>query len=184
VKPKFFSLGFLVLAKYTQFNSADFTQFLPALLPVLAMETNRIEVIKSLNKFPWLSLTLFWLAYTLVGWILAAQHIVWFVGVFIAVATVALVWTSSPWLGGLIGDFPQVLLVVLIVSSLVALAATQFIFFTLIFIPFITTFLAWQDMLSLNFKKSYSFWLLVAIALLSLGIGELIDIFVLPSLRY
>jgi len=148
------------------------------------METNRIEVTRFFNKFPWLSLTLFWLAYTLVGWILGVHHIIWFVGAFIAVATLVLIWTSSPWLGGLIGDFPQVLLVVLIVSSLVALAATQFIFFTLVFIPLITTFLAWQDILSLNLKKSYSFWILVAIALLGLGIGELIDIFVLPSLRY
>lgn len=148
------------------------------------METHKIEVTKSFSKVPWLSLTLFWLAYALVGWTLAAYHIVWFVEVFIAVATVVLVWTASPWLGGLVGDFPQVLLVVLIVSGLVALAATQFIFFTLVFIPFITTFLAWQDMLSLKLGKLYSFWILVAVALSGLVIGELIDVFVLPSLRY
>jgi len=148
------------------------------------METHKIEVTKSLSKVPWLSLTLFWLAYVLVGWTLAAYHIIWFVEVFIAVATVALVWATTPRLGRLVGDFPQVLLVVLAASGLVALAATQFIFFTLVFIPFITTFLAWQDVLSLKLGKLYSFWLLVAVALSGLGLGELVDIFVLPSLRY
>lgn len=148
-----------------------------------AMLLDRLGI-KIVNSFLWLTLILLLLTYALVGWILSPQHIVWFVGTFMAILAIAIASTSDPWLEGTLGYAPQILLVVLTVSILVSLAATSSIFLTLIFIPFIATILAYQEVRFSSFRKLKTFWLLLAIALLGLGIGELIDILVIPSVRY
>jgi hypothetical protein len=50
--------------------------------------------------------------------------------------------------------------------------------------PFLATFLAWSEMRFFNFSRTRIFWSLVVIAVLGLGLGELVDLWVLPSARY
>lgn len=147
------------------------------------MNNNQLEKV-FLKQLPWLSLVLFCLTYALVGWHLSAYHIVWFIGVFIATATIAISWTSSPWLEGVLGYLPQVLIVVLLVSILLTLAVTSSIILTLILIPLLATFLAWQELRSLGLGKNRVFWTLIIVASISLGIGEFVDISLVPSGRY
>lgn len=137
--------------------------------------------IKSFSQLPLLPLILLWLAYGLVGWHLSAHHIFWFVGVLIAVAAIAFAWTSSPWLGGAFGYLPQVLLIALVVSLLITLTAILPLLVTLVIIPGLTTVLAWQEMQALNLKGTYIWRILIAVAALGLGVGELTDLLILPS---
>lgn len=140
--------------------------------------------IKPLSKLPWQILVCLGLAYVLVGWYLAAHHVVWFVGIFIAVLVFAFSLASSPWLHGLFGYIPQALLIILIFSILVTLVVTYSMLSTLVLIPFVTTVLAWQELRFLELRNPQTFWILIAVAFLGLGVGEFIDILVLPSLRY
>lgn len=144
---------------------------------------NKLEKV-FFSQLPWLSILLFCLTYALVGWNLSAYHIVWFAGVFIAITTITLSWTSSPWLEGLLGYLPQVLIVVLLTSILLTLAVTSSIILTLILIPLLATFLAWQEMRSLGLNKNQVFWTLILIASFSLGLGEFIDLSIVPSDRF
>jgi hypothetical protein len=146
------------------------------------MQVNNSSIkIKFFSQLPLLPLTLLWLAYGLVGWQLSAHHIFWFVGVLIAVAAIAFAWTSSPWLGGAFGYLPQVLLVALVVSLLITLTAILPILVTLVIIPILTTVLAWQEMQVLNPRGIHIWGILIAFAALGLGVGELIDLLILPS---
>jgi len=140
--------------------------------------------IKLPARFPWSPLILFWLAYALVGWKLSPNHIAWYVGIFMAVAALVLTISSNPWLGGVLGYTPQIIFTVLVTSILVTLLVSFAILSTLIFIPLITTFLAWQELRSLNLRRSQMLWILGGIALLGLGVGEFVDLLVLPSSRY
>ena len=138
---------------------------------------------KALDQLPLLPLTLLWLAYGLVGWHLSAHHIVWFVGVLIAIAAIAFAWTSDAWLGGVFGYLPQVLLIALIVSLLITFTALLPMLVTLLIIPALTTALAWQEMQVLNFRGICFWGILIAVAMLGLGVGELTDLLILPSKR-
>lgn len=140
--------------------------------------------ISPLSKVPWQTLICLGLAYVLVGWYLAAHHVVWFVGIFIAALVFALSLASTPWLNGLFGYIPQALSIILIISTLVTLVVTCSMLSTLVLIPFITTFLAWQELRFLELRKPQAFWILMAVAFLGLGVGEFVDILVLPSGRY
>lgn len=51
-----------------------------------------------LSRSPWLPLVLLWLAYALLGWYLSAHHIVWLLGAFVAVLSLAVASKSSPLL--------------------------------------------------------------------------------------
>ena len=136
------------------------------------------------RKVPWQTLICFGLAYVLVGWYLAAHHVVWFVGIFIAALVFALSLASTPWLHGLFGYIPQALSIILIVSVLVTLVVTCSMLSTLVLIPFVTTVLAWQELRFLDFRKNQTFLILMAVAFLGLGLGEVVDILVLPSGRF
>jgi hypothetical protein len=127
---------------------------------------------------------LVWLAYTLLGWYLSAHHIVWLVGAFVAAVALAVASKSSPWLERLVRFFSQGLFVVLTVSILLALAVTWSLLFPLIVLPFVTTFLAEVEMRFTGFSKLDTFWFLTVLAAFGLGMGEIIDIVLLPSIRY
>ena len=141
-----------------------------------------------LSRSPWLPLVLLWLAYALLGWYLSAHHIVWLLGAFVAVLSLAVAWKSSPLLErfvrfGFQGWF-AVLTISLILSISVALAVTQPILLPLIVMPLATTFLAELEMNFAGFSQINKFLTLTIIAGLGLGLGEIIDIVLLPSLRY
>ena len=141
-----------------------------------------------LSKTPWLSLLLLWLTYALLGWYLSAHHIVWLVGVFVAAVALALTWKSKPWLEHLMEFASQGLFVVLIISLIfsisVSLALTRSLLLALIVVPIVITFLAELEMRFAGLSKFNAFLFLIIIAVLGLGLGEMVDIVFLPSMRY
>ena len=141
-----------------------------------------------LSRIPRLPLVLLWLTYALLGWDLSAHHIVWLVGAFVAALALAVAWKSSPLFERLImfgfqGWF-VLLLISLITSILVALIVTCSILFNLIIMPLVTIFFAELEMSFAGFSKRDTFLFLTVISGFSLGLGEMIDIVLLPTLRY
>ncbi|QIR37481.1 hypothetical protein HCG51_12700 [Tolypothrix sp. PCC 7910] len=135
------------------------------------------------SKIPWMSLGLLWLAYALLGWYLAAHHIIWLVGGFIAVVALAIVRKSIYWLERLINFGSQTLIVVLFLSLSIAIVATWSLLFSLFLIPVVTTLLADLELRFAGFNKIDAFLVLTILALLGLVVGETIDILLLPSSR-
>ncbi|AVH66708.1 hypothetical protein NPM_5257 [Nostoc sp. 'Peltigera membranacea cyanobiont' N6] len=129
-------------------------------------------------------LVLLWLAYTLLGWYLAANHIVWLVGAFVAAMVLAIVRKSTSWLERFVEFGSQTLAVVLFLSISIAFVATWSLLLRLFIIPLATTLLADLEMRFSGFNKLDSFWILTVLAVLGLVVGELIDILLFPSSRY
>ncbi|NJR56474.1 MAG: hypothetical protein HC768_19130 [Acaryochloris sp. CRU_2_0] len=149
------------------------------------MKLHGLELgMKSPSKLPWLALILLWLAYALVGWNLAVYHVIWFMGLLIIALAMTLSWFGSRWIKQALNYIPTVLLVALTASILVTLALTSSLFLPLALIPFLTTFYAWSEMRFFNRSQNSTFWSLIAIAILGLSVGELLDLWVLPSARY
>ena len=144
--------------------------------------------VKTFNKVPLLPLMLLWLTYTVLGWYLSAHHIVWLVGAFIIVLVLAVGWNSSYWLEGLVKFISQELVTVLIVSlvitTLVALATTWSMLLKLILLPLGTVFLAEIEMCFAGFNRLNRFLMLTVLTGLGLGLGEMIDILFVPSIRF
>ena len=137
-----------------------------------------------LSRLPVVPLVLLWLAYALLGWYLAAHHIVWLVGCFIAAIAIAIVRKSWLWLETLMAFGSKTLVVVLVLSASIALVATWSLLFSLFVIPVATTILADLEMRFAGFGKLNSFWVLTILAIFGLMVGETIDIVLLPSSRY
>jgi hypothetical protein len=142
-----------------------------------------------LLKLPWTSLGLVLLAYTLLGWYLSAYHVVWLVGILVAILTIALAWKSNPIVELFLGLFgSQSLFIVitlsLIFSVIVALVTVEPAVITLLAAPMVTMLLAALDLNSAGTKQFDVFVSLIIVAVIGLGLGEAIDFAVLPSLRY
>ncbi|MDZ8051931.1 MAG: hypothetical protein RMX68_012270 [Aulosira sp. ZfuVER01] len=136
------------------------------------------------SRIPWIPLALLWLAYTLLGWYLAAHHIIWLAGCFIAAVALAIARKSISWLEQLLNFGSQTLVIILFLSLSIALVATWSLLFSLFLIPVATTFLADLEMRFAGFRKLDSFLVLTVLAVLGLVLGEMIDILILPSGRY
>ncbi|MEH2199959.1 hypothetical protein [Nostoc sp.] len=136
------------------------------------------------SRIPLMPLVLLWLAYTLLGWYLAANHIIWLVGAFIAAMVLAIVRKSTSWLERFVEFGSQTLAVVLFLSISIAFVATWSLLLRLFIIPLATTLLADLEMRFSGFNKLDSFWILTVLAVLGLVVGELIDILFFPSSRY
>ena len=76
------------------------------------------------NRIPLMPLVLLWLAYTLLGWYLAANHIIWLVGAFVAAMVIAVVRKSFSWLERLVEFGSKTLAVILFLSISIAFVAT------------------------------------------------------------
>ncbi|MDB9445769.1 hypothetical protein [Anabaena sp. CS-542/02] len=133
------------------------------------------------HRIPVIPLILLWLAYALLGWYLAAHHIIWLTGAFVVAVTLAIVRKTTVWLDHLVALGSRILVVVLFLSLSVALVETWSVFFSLFLIPIATTFLADLEMRWKGFNKTDSFWILSLLALCGLVVGEMIDILLLPS---
>ncbi|MGJ5628294.1 hypothetical protein [Nostoc edaphicum] len=136
------------------------------------------------NRIPLMPLVLLLLAYTLLGWYLAAHHIIWLVGAFVAAMVIAVVRKSIYWLERLIEFGSKILVVILFLSISIALVATWSILLRLFIIPLATTLLADLEMRFSGLNKLDSFWIITVLAVLGLVVGELIDILLFPSSRY
>lgn len=136
------------------------------------------------QRIPVAALALLWLAYNLLGWYLAAHQIAWLVGAFVAAIAIAIVRKSNSWLENLLVFGSQTLVVVLVLSASIALIAIWSILFSIFLIPLATTLLADLEMRFSGFSKTYSFWILTAVAISGLAVGEMIDILIFPSIKY
>lgn len=140
------------------------------------------------TKIPLLPLGLLCLTYTLLGWYLSAHHIVWLVGAFMIVFTLAVGWNKSYWLEQLVKSISRelvtVLVVSLVVSILVALATTWSVLLSLVLLPLATLFLAEVELGFAGFGKLNTFLTVTILAGFSLGLGEIIDILFFPSIRF
>ncbi len=175
----------MIAGLITQVNLLRWEQIDVLETAVFTMKSHNLELdIKSASKLPWLALILLWFAYVLVGWNLAAHHVIWFMGLLIIALAMTLSWVGSRWIKHALAYIPTVLLVALTVSILVTLAFTSSLFLALALVPFLTTFFAWTEMRFFNFSQTYTFWRLIVIAVLGLSVGELFDLWVLPSARY
>lgn len=139
-------------------------------------------------KVSYFYLLLLWLAYALLGWSLAAHHIVWVVGLFIAFIAFYLGKKANPLLLYLINICSQnwflVLSSALLFSILVAAIATSPLVITLVIIPLISTILVEIEMRFIGLNKFNKFLIFTILAGLGLTVGEVIDIIFLPSMRY
>jgi len=147
-----------------------------------------MNIVRPINKIPVLALSTLWLAYVLLGWYLSVHHVVWLVGAFVVFTAKAIIWKSSPLLKHLSNLGSQGLFVVigvsLFISISVALAITWSTSFAFIAIPFITTFFAQVEMGFYGFNKSQMLLILTLTAGFGLIVGEVVDLAILPSVRY
>lgn len=145
-------------------------------------------IFRFFSRIPWLALLLLWLTYALLGWYLSAHHIVWLVGSFLAVVALAVASKSSTWLEFFVSFASQgvfaFLTMSLIISTSLALLATFSILLILIVMPLVTMFLAEVEMRFAGFSEQNTFLSLTILAGFGLGLGEMIDILLLPSRRY
>lgn len=141
-----------------------------------------------LPRQPWLALSLLGAGYALLGWYLAAHHVFWLVNTFIVVTTLTIVWKSNPMLESLVWLIRQQIFVVISVSLLfslvVALIFVNPTLLSLIPLPLVTLIYALLEMRTVGFKQTEIFIWSVVITGLGLGLGEAIDLFVAPSMRY
>jgi hypothetical protein len=135
------------------------------------------------NKISLQPLVLLWLAYAWLGWYLSAHHIVWLVGGFIVAIVLALVWRSIAWLERLVNFGSQPLILFIILSTSVVLVASWSLFLTFILVPLTTTILAEIELRFSGLSKRDTILLLTVLAGLGLAVGEVIDLFFLPSSR-
>jgi hypothetical protein len=146
----------------------------------------------SMNTQPssklWLALSLLGIEYALLGWYLAAHHIFWLVSAFIVATTVAVAWKNNPLLEFVTWLSRQQIVIVigvsLLLSLVLALTLARPILLSLIPLPLITLLYAHLEMRALEFSQTETFVWLVVLATLALGLGEAVDLFVAPSMRY
>ncbi len=136
------------------------------------------------NRFPVMPLVLLWLAYALLGWYLAAHHIIWLMGAFVVAVAIGIVRKSIIWLERLVAFGSRTLVVILFVSVSIAFVETWSLLFSLFVIPLATTWLADLEMRFAGFNKVDSFWILTVLAVFGLTVGEIVDILLLPSSRF
>lgn len=135
-------------------------------------------------RIPVKSLVLLCFAYTWLGWYLSAHHIVWLVGSVVTVSVLAVIGQTTSWLESLIEFGSRAVVVVLFLSSSIALVASWSIIFSLVLMPLATAMLADIELHFAGLSKSDRFFLIVISAGLSLGFGETVDLLFLPSIRY
>jgi hypothetical protein len=141
-----------------------------------------------LNSKSVLALSLLGVEYALLGWYLAAHHIFGLVGTFVVISTLVIAWKSNPVLELLAWLIKQQVLVVIVISLLfsvlVALTLVKPILLSLIVVPFITLLYALLEMRAAAFRQTEIFLWSIIITSLALGLGEAVDLFITPSMRY
>ncbi|MBW4446100.1 MAG: hypothetical protein KME38_04255 [Spirirestis rafaelensis WJT71-NPBG6] len=136
------------------------------------------------KTIPLTPLLLLWLAYAVLGWYLAAHHIVWLMGAFVTLVVLFVVSRSVYCLEALITFGSQTLIIVLALSGSIVLVATWSLLITLFILPLAATILAHLEMRFAGLNELYTFVILTILAGLGLGMGEIIDLVFFPSIRY
>lgn len=141
------------------------------------------------SRLSWVSLGLVSIAYILLGWHLSAYHVVWLVGALAVLFSIAVTCESNPIVELLLRLFGSQSLLIVIGLSLtfsisLAFIAAEPLLVTLFAAPTITMLLAALDLQSAGVRQLESFVALTIVAIAGLGLGEGIDIMLLPSMRY
>jgi hypothetical protein len=141
-----------------------------------------------LPRKTWLALSLLAMEYTLLGWYLGAHHVFWVMGTFVAITTLIISWKSNPLTEALNWLIKQQVFVVVstsfFLSLVVAMIFVEPILLSLIPLPLITLLYALLEMQVSEFKKSQILFWSMIITTLGLGLGEAIDLVIVPSMRY
>jgi hypothetical protein len=135
------------------------------------------------------SLLVLWLSYTLVGWKLFWGDIIYYVALPILIAVILFSLQDEPWIQGVFGYIPQAVTVILTLSLLLTFMIAFPATVSLVVLPMLSTFLAWQDMERTSYSRTIprtkaKIWTLVGTALLGLLFGEMIDLYLLPGGSY
>lgn len=141
-----------------------------------------------LTRKPWLALILLGLAYTVLGWHLSAHHIFWLVGTFVIAVTLITAWKSHPILESLVWFATQKLFVVvglsLMFSVAVTLILTKPLLLNLTLLPLVSLVYAELEMRAIGFKQMDVFLCSTMMSGLGLLVGEVVDLWLIPSMRY
>lgn len=134
------------------------------------------------RKTPWLSLLLFLLTFTSIGWYLSAYNPIWSFWSLVAVflITVGIIWFGDDvlrWIG--VGS--QGLFVVSGLTIVACLAVLASGLFSQVVILLAAEFLARVEMKSAGFSKNHSFCVLAIAAGLGLCLGWATGMTILPS---
>ncbi|MCU0524932.1 MAG: hypothetical protein MUF72_08920 [Elainella sp. Prado103] len=121
------------------------------------------------------------LSYVLVGWQLAINDILIFLAVSGTVFAITLASNENPWIGGILGNLPQILLFALSTSILITLITTVPVVLMVIIVPALTTFLSWKELQLLQVDPNHARRTQLMIIGCSLLVGELLDLFVVSS---
>ncbi len=132
--------------------------------------------------FPYISV--YCLAFALAGWSLSLRSLMLFAGIFLTIILLALSLRDTPWLYGLLGYIPQMLFLVLTLSLLLSLVVVFPVLITVAGLPGLATFLLWQEMRSQSRLSANSLTILALLGLFGLGIGELVDLYLVTSERF
>lgn len=143
---------------------------------------------ESVGRMPWLALWVLWSAYALLGWYLAAHHIIWIMGAAVIAVMLMMTGKETPILKQLTWLSSQSLFITIAISLVVTicliLLVTDFQFLGLIFLPAVATFWADVEMRSIQ-SEPHRIWVrLAVIASLGIAFGEAFDLLLIPSMRY
>ncbi|MBW4619823.1 MAG: hypothetical protein KME17_10775 [Cyanosarcina radialis HA8281-LM2] len=133
------------------------------------------------------SLGLLWLSYAFLGWYLAAHHVIWLVGAFAVLLSLAIAWQGRLLLVLLRLGSQQLLVmltIILVSIGLLYLLVTPSVLPTLILIPLLASFLADIEMRFIGWSQRRRLLLSTCIAVVGLGLGEIVDLTLLPSIRF
>jgi hypothetical protein len=133
------------------------------------------------------SLGLLWLSYAFLGWYLAANHVIWLVGAFVVLLSLAIAWQGRVLLTFLqLGSQQLLVMLTVILGSigLLYLLISPSVLPSLISIPLLASFLADIEMRFIGWSQRRRLLLSTFIAVVGLGLGEIVDLTVLPSVRF
>jgi hypothetical protein len=140
------------------------------------------------RPMPCLSLGLLWLAFAVLGWYLSANHVLWFVGAFLVVTILTIVRKSSPLFALSIWSSVEDQVVVIMFTIFAILPLVLAIVWStaseLLLLSLLATFAADMDLRLQGLSSENRRMALTLTSGLGLGIGEIIDLILLPSARY
>lgn len=140
----------------------------------------------NLAKTPWFPLILVALAYSLLGWHLAAYHILWTVGSFMGafLLTATLIWGGRT-VGNIFRLGPRSVLTMFLLSAAITIAVAASTLFALILILLLAEILARLEMQSVGgFGQLFSFGTISLVACLGLWLGWFTGVAIVPSSRF
>lgn len=154
-------------------------------------KNNSLVMYKTQHSFRklWLALALLSFAYGLLGWYLAAHHLIWLIGAVVIGAALLVDRQSARFLANFAQLGNQSLVMVFGASFLFTLFVTALVlkplFLSIVILPVLTMLFADLELRVAGVKPINIALYLAMIAAVSLGIGEFLDLFYAsPSLRF